>query len=105
MENIIKKAKEYAIREHVSTNHKYDNHCYSKHLEDVFYVGLKFIHIMPLKEHENLLSALWLHDTIEDCRVTYNDLTKYFNITIADLVYAVSNEKGKTIRKSFFYKR
>jgi len=37
-----------------------------------------------------------LLDDIEDCRLTYNDILAISNPCIAELVYAVTNEKGRT---------
>lgn len=95
-ESIVKIAKEYAIGQHEDTNHTYDTHPYWIHLEQVFYIGLRFIHVIDPKQQENVLAALWCHGLIEDCRITYNDLKNATNETVADLVYAVTNEKGKT---------
>ncbi len=39
--------------------------------------------------------AALLHDVIEDCRLTYNDVVKLFGKNVADIVFACSNEKGK----------
>jgi (p)ppGpp synthase/HD superfamily hydrolase len=39
---------------------------------------------------------VWGHDLIEDCRVSYNDVKNKLGQEAADIVYAVSNEKGKT---------
>jgi (p)ppGpp synthase/HD superfamily hydrolase len=36
-----------------------------------------------------------LHDTIEDCRLTYNDVKQVAGEKVANIVYAVTNEKGK----------
>ena len=36
-----------------------------------------------------------MHDTIEDCRLTYNDVKQVAGETVANIVYAVTNEKGK----------
>ena len=36
------------------------------------------------------------HDTIEDSRLTYNDVKEVAGEAVANIVYAVSNEKGKT---------
>jgi (p)ppGpp synthase/HD superfamily hydrolase len=33
---------------------------------------------------------------IEDCRVSYNDVKQHLGEEAADIVYAVTNEKGKT---------
>jgi (p)ppGpp synthase/HD superfamily hydrolase len=40
--------------------------------------------------------ACFAHDTIEDTRVTYNDVKSALGHYVADLVYALTNEKGKT---------
>jgi (p)ppGpp synthase/HD superfamily hydrolase len=42
------------------------------------------------------LLACWGHDLIEDCRVSYNDVKDALGQEVADIIYAVSNEKGKT---------
>jgi (p)ppGpp synthase/HD superfamily hydrolase len=41
------------------------------------------------------LVAAWGHDLIEDCRVSYNDVKTHLGQEAADIVYAVTNEKGK----------
>jgi (p)ppGpp synthase/HD superfamily hydrolase len=41
------------------------------------------------------LVATWGHDLIEDCRVSYNDVKTHLGQEAADIVYAVTNEKGK----------
>ncbi len=60
------------------------------------YAALQFIYLIPKEDRIKVISACWLHDTIEDCRVTYNDLKEETSVFMADMVYAVSNEKGKT---------
>lgn len=39
--------------------------------------------------------ALWLHDVMEDCAWTYNDFLRDFNEPVAEIVYYVSDHKGK----------
>lgn len=63
-----------------------------------------------------LIIAVYAHDSIEDCNITYNDLIKILTdfslnktqaIFVADIVYCVTNEKGKTRnerRNEKFYK-
>lgn len=85
----------FAIEAHDKTNHLYDGKPYSVHLSMVVINAVKFIDCIPLGEQNNVLSACWLHDTIEDCRLTYNDIKKVANENVADIVYAVTNEKGK----------
>ena len=36
---------------------------------------------------ENQIAAAWLHDTVEDCSVSFSDIEVLFNKDIADLVY------------------
>lgn len=43
-----------------------------------------------------ITSSVYFHDVIEDCRMTYNDVKNLIGETAADIVYAVTNHKGKT---------
>jgi (p)ppGpp synthase/HD superfamily hydrolase len=87
----------FAIEAHHKTNHFYDGKPYSVHLAMV--VGFAQKHLDGAYIHENsyetIINACWLHDTIEDCRMTYNDIQAIAGEEVADIVYAVSNEKGK----------
>jgi len=85
----------FAIEAHHKTNHLYDGKPYSVHLSMVAMNGLKYIDSVPLQMTEVVLNACWLHDTIEDCRLTYNDINKVAGSMVADIVYAVTNDKGK----------
>jgi (p)ppGpp synthase/HD superfamily hydrolase len=93
--NIIDKAKEYAINRHRSTNHLYDKKPYEYHLEMVYKEALKLSHLIPIEQRDNFLAAAWVHDVIEDCRETYNDVLTATNKEVAELAYALTNEKGK----------
>ena len=86
----------FAINAHQQVNHLYDNYPYSLHLSMVAMYAQKYINIIPSQFQEVVLNACWLHDTIEDCRLTYNDVRDIAGDKVADIVYAVSNEKGKT---------
>lgn len=85
----------FAIEAHDSVNQDYNGLPYSVHLCMVYGYAMKFIEHIPLYRRNDVLNAVWLHDTIEDCRLTYNDILKISNKEVADLVYAVTNEKGK----------
>lgn len=93
---MIEKAKEYAIDCHDITAHQYDGKPYDTHLKMVVDTAKKFIHLIPAEQQENVLAACWVHDVIEDCRQTYNDVKNATNIEVAELAYALTNEKGKT---------
>lgn len=92
----VRKAAEYAILCHEQTNHTYDGWPYSLHLESVYEYALKYRHLIPKEDINDVLAACWCHDTIEDTRQTYNDVKKVTNTAVADIVYAVTNNKGKT---------
>lgn len=85
----------FAIQAHANVNHLYDGKPYSIHLSIVSYYCQKYIHNLPETCGYIVPTACWLHDTIEDCRLTYNDIKMEFGEQVADIVYAVSNEKGK----------
>lgn len=93
---IVEKAKTYAINCHESTAHLYDGRPYVTHLQMVVNTANKFIHLIPPEHKENVVAACWVHDVIEDCRQTYNDMKGATNEQIAELAYAVTNEKGRT---------
>lgn len=92
----LKQIEQYAIRLHESVNHKYDGWGYSVHLSWVYEAAIKYRHLLNESEVDVALKSCWLHDTIEDCRQTYNDIKKLAGEEVADVVYAVTNEKGKT---------
>ncbi len=85
----------FAINAHHNTNHLYDNSPYSVHLSMVVGYALKYINIIPAQNQDAVIDACWLHDTIEDCRLTYNDIKQIAGVFTAEIVYAVSNDKGK----------
>ncbi len=95
-QKMIEKAKQYAIDCHDMTAHQYDGKPYDTHLQMVFDIASKFIHLIPAEAQENVLAACWVHDVIEDCRQTYNDVKAKTNEAVAELAYALTNEKGKT---------
>jgi (p)ppGpp synthase/HD superfamily hydrolase len=57
-----------------------------------------FKHLLE-PNHDHLVEicelASWGHDLIEDCRVSYGDVKKVLGEMAANIIYAVSNEKGK----------
>lgn len=88
---------------HDDTNHKYNGLPYWFHLQEVYYIARDFLHkfsnpfpdISRSDFEKAILSSAWLHDIIEDCRYTYNDVKSLAGETVAEIVYAVTNEKGK----------
>ena len=92
---MVSKIMAFAIEAHAKVNQEYDGKPYSVHLIMVYNVAMRFIDHIPQRLRDDVLNAVWLHDTIEDCRLTYNDIVKISNVEVAELVYALSNEKGR----------
>ena len=93
---MLQKTTEYAICSHQKVNHKYGDSDYAYHLEMVFTVAQKFIYLIAEEDQENVYCGCWVHDIIEDARETYNDVLQNTNETIAELAFALTNEKGKS---------
>ena len=111
----LERSAQAAAKAHADTNHLYNGNLpYGFHLELSANVGNEFDHLLkPVcisdfvdTGHEDLGSmtlsfeaivklAIWWHDSIEDARLTYNDLKKIVGKKAADVVYAVTNNKGR----------
>lgn len=104
----------WCIDQHKNTNHFYDTYLpYEFHLRMVNQVAKDFQNLLddtkdyftgedfrgPMQDQMTLreacLLATWGHDLIEDTRVSYNDVKTHLGQEAADIVFAVTNEKGK----------
>jgi (p)ppGpp synthase/HD superfamily hydrolase len=86
---------EWCISQHKNSNHFYDKYLpYEFHLRMVAKVCDDFLHL-PERRWNDLVVACYGHDLIEDTRVSYNDCKSVLGEYIADIIYAVTNEKGK----------
>lgn len=83
------------------SNQKYGEHPYTLHLQMVVNVGLRYIDLTKI-DKSSIISMLWLHDSLEDCNITYNDLVNNTNNLVADIVYNVTNELGKNRQERNF---
>ena len=83
--------------QHRNINHKYDNILpYEFHLELTYEVALEFCYLLKDSIKDDCLLASRGHDLLEDTHCSYNDIKKVLGEKVADIIYAVSNEKGKT---------
>lgn len=89
------RAREYASRCHAEVNHWYDGDPYAKHLQLVVAYAHKYRLKAPMNM-DKIYAACWCHDVIEDARQTYNDVKEVCGFDVAEIVYAVTNEKGRT---------
>lgn len=92
----------WIINQHRNTNHLYDEIPYEFHLKMVHTIAKRHIGLVPdLNDgdeslRESVLLAAYGHDLIEDTRVSYNDVKTQLGYYSAEIIYACSNEKGKT---------
>lgn len=105
---------QWCIDQHRNTNHFYSEYLpYEFHLRMVNQVAKDFQNLLdntkdyftgedfrgPMQDQITLrdacLLATWGHDLIEDTRVSYNDVKTNLGQAPADIIYAVTNEKGK----------
>ena len=86
----------FASEQHASVNHTYDDRPYSYHLNMVDQFALKFKDLVHPNSLNIIRAGCYCHDLIEDCRLTYNDIKNSFGFEVAEIAYALTNEKGKT---------
>jgi len=91
---LIKNAELFAKKKHSGMTRKDGITPYSKHLEDVVN-RLKSLGVID----EELLCAGWLHDTIEDTDVTFDDLFEKYESKVAVLVLSLSKDMSLTRKK------
>jgi len=99
----MEKRIDWVLENHSSTNHMYDKYLpYEFHLRMVAHVAKNNIHLIPNSNdgeesfRNSVILAAWGHDLIEDTRVSYNDVKEELGYKAAEIIYAVTNEKGKT---------
>jgi (p)ppGpp synthase/HD superfamily hydrolase len=88
---------EFAIAAHRKVNHLYDDYLpYEFHLRLAAKIAQDFIKLVDPLNRAVVLDAVWAHDTIEDARISYNEIKQSLGLEVAEIVYAVTNDKGKT---------
>lgn len=86
------KAKTFAAEAHKGDT--YGEYLYTKHLNDVH----NALVLAGVRDELSLIIA-WLHDTIEDTAVRYEDIIDHFGKRVADVVYLVTDKRGKNRRE------
>lgn len=89
------KAQAYAIRKHRETNHYYDDYSYEYHLHWVFRTADPFMFYIRPENMADVYAACYCHDLIEDCRQTYNDIKIKLNKQVAEIVFLLTEDKGR----------
>jgi (p)ppGpp synthase/HD superfamily hydrolase len=88
---MVKRAILAATKGHNDANHMYGDASYTIHLAHVVDVAYRFIHLVDIEDRPVVIAACWLHDSIEDARMSYNDVVKATDSRVAELVRAVTN--------------
>ncbi len=94
MNSLTTIAKDYGIKAHGYQT--YGGLPYKKHLEDVSAVLTRFGYTEDNPIGYLLQPASFLHDCLEDCGKTYEELVSIFGKQISDIVECVSDEEGDT---------
>lgn len=89
----------------IDCNQKYGDKPYSYHLNMVADAAMEYGHLVCFEEKHiiPIIFGAYFHDSIEDARVTYNDVTKiakeYMDsnqaLMAVEIVYALTDEKGR----------
>jgi len=96
---------QWIFEQHRSTNHFYDGYIpYEFHLNMVAKVAMDYQHLIAQNDRTSVILAAYGHDLIEDTRINYNDVKEVLGEIAADIIYAVTNEKGKTRKERANYK-
>ena len=95
----LEKVRIYAYKCHENRNQKYDGKPYSYHLDMVHDFALKYIHLIPEEFRHIVLASARTHDLIEDTGETYNDVKAVCGEVVADITYALTNEKSNFQKK------
>lgn len=117
--SIINHCIRWCISKHQQTNHLYDDYLpYEFHLRMVHTNYKKFDYLLDnlflinrftgyneslqfnnfndtTTLRKSCKIAAYGHDLLEDTRTSYNDVKNVLGVHIADIIYAVTNEKGK----------
>ena len=89
------RAMRYAVEAHKKTNHTYDGLPYEVHLLAVVDYAVKYKHLLDPAKIYVVMAGAWCHDLIEDTRQTYAGIKNVLCEEVADIVYALTNEKGR----------
>ncbi len=97
----INSARDWASVLHA--NKTYNGKSYvTGHLDEIASIFVDYYPVdMSMNDNNDFISVadclctVYLHDVMEDCGVSYNEIKKQFGITVAELVFAVTNGDGR----------
>lgn len=101
---MIEKMRTLAYQKHDEPSgcQRYGNAPYSTHLEAVVAVIKRYLYYIESDKHDVVITAGYGHDLVEDTEVTESFLIKNFGYEVADIIYRVSNERGRDRKERNF---
>lgn len=93
IEDIVEKALKFATNAHKGQYRKYTGEAYVTHPIAVCNL------VSDFTNDKDILAAALLHDTMEDCEVTYEELCNEFGKRVADMVKELTNDKEEISKK------
>jgi len=101
MSDLVDRARRYATEAHTRINHlrKYTRQPYAVHLKAVAQL------VQEVSDDPEMIAAAWLHDTVEDTEVTFQDLELEFGPAVAQLVSELTDvsrlaDGNRAVRKA-----
>lgn len=87
MSDLIKRARIFATSAHQRIDHrrKYTQQPYEVHLKSVANL------VNEVGGDDEMIAAAWLHDTVEDTQATHHDIEDAFGLSVARLVYDLTD--------------
>ena len=92
-EDIVGKALSFATNAHTGQYRKYTGEPYVNHPISVCNL------VSDFTDDKDILAAALLHDTMEDCEVTYEEINNEFGKRVADMVKELTNDKDEISKK------
>jgi (p)ppGpp synthase/HD superfamily hydrolase len=89
MVSLRDKALIFATEKHFGQTRRFTKEPYINHPKRVAEI------VEQYTDDENLIVAAILHDALEDTPTTFDELAREFNLTIADLVWELTNDEGR----------
>jgi hypothetical protein len=93
-------ARAQTLAHHYHSGQSYGFRTMHDHLTDVVAVLVRFGFRQSEAFTQRLLTVAWLHDTLEDTALTYEQIRNYFDKDIADDVLALTNINDPTLSEA-----
>jgi len=92
VETLLRDAAEFGPKIHAERGLTYSDLPYQVHLQMVVNFANYFRPLLRMSPEEfyEVLMACWLHDTVEDCGISYGKIEKKYGRNVAEYVWAVS---------------